>query len=140
MIVGLGIDSVEIERFADWHTYPEQQLRKILSASEIEYCKDNPLLSAQRFAVRFAVREAFFKVFNSSAPQNYVPFLTCCKSLTLTHTPQGAPLLHIDWKLLGVSTPSCSPLVSLTHTRTTATACVLLQSAVAPTFSSTCAS
>lgn len=127
MIVGLGIDSVEIERFTAWHTYPEIQLRKILSAEEIAYCKQNKLLSAQRFAVRFAAREAFFKAWNSAAPENYIPFLTCCRSLTLTHNTNGAPLLQINWKILGSDTPLFTPLISLTHTTTTATACIFLQ-------------
>ncbi|MFC1870769.1 4'-phosphopantetheinyl transferase superfamily protein [Candidatus Dependentiae bacterium] len=127
MIIGLGIDSVEIERFTSWYDYPEQQLLKILSMPEIEYCKENKQLSAQRFAVRFAAREAFFKAFNSSLPEIYIPFLTCCRSLTLTHNHHGAPQLHINWKLLGFSEPQCTPLISLTHTGTTASASILLQ-------------
>ncbi len=127
MIAGLGIDSVEIERFNSWYNYPDQQLLKLLSMPEIEYCKKNKLLSAQRFAVRFALREAFFKAFNSTNPKNYIPFLTCCRGLTLTHNRNGAPQLQIDWQLLGFSEAPYSPLASLTHTRTIASATVLLQ-------------
>ena len=29
MIRGIGIDSVEIDRFADWHTFSDERLRKI---------------------------------------------------------------------------------------------------------------
>lgn len=127
MIAGLGIDSVEIERFNSWYSYPDQQLLRILSMPETEYCKENQLLSAQRFAVRFALREAFFKAFNITNPKNYIPFLTCCRSLSLTHNRHGAPQLQIDWPLLGFSKAQYSPLVSLTHTRTTASATILLQ-------------
>lgn len=127
MIVGLGIDSTEITRFSEWHSYPEKQLQKILSIPEINYCKSSKPLSAQRFAVRFAIREAFFKAFNSTLPKHYVPFLTCCKSLTLTHTSQGVPLLDINWPLLGFQEPPYTPLISLTHTRTTASATILLK-------------
>ncbi|EKD48706.1 MAG: hypothetical protein ACD_64C00176G0003 [uncultured bacterium] len=127
MITGIGIDAVEIERFAAWHTYPEKQLLKILSAEEIAYCKENPRLSAQRFAVRFATREAFFKAWNSAAPEQYIPFLTCCRSLTLKHNSNGAPLLHINWHILGFNSPLFFPLITLTHTNTTAIASVVLQ-------------
>ena len=127
MIMGLGIDSVDIERFSKWHTYSSAQLRKILSSQEIEYCKQSKLLSAQRFAVRFAVREAFFKAWNSALPENYIPFLTCCRSLSLTRNTHNAPLLHVDWEVLGSTTPLFTPLVSLTHTTSIATACIFLK-------------
>ena len=38
MILGIGIDAVEIERFKDWHTKPVNQLMRIFSAEEIAYC------------------------------------------------------------------------------------------------------
>jgi phosphopantetheine--protein transferase-like protein len=127
MIMGLGIDSVDIQRFSEWHTYSSAQLRRILSNQEIEHCKQNKLLSAQRFAARFAIREAFFKAWNSALPENYIPFLTCCRSLSLTRNRHNAPLLQIDWAILGNNAPLFTPLVSLTHTASIATACIFLK-------------
>ncbi len=127
MIMGLGIDSVDIQRFSEWHRYNSTQLRKILSSQEIEYCKQNKLLSAQRFAVRFAVREAFFKAWNSAFPEDYIPFLTCCRSLSLMRNTHNAPLLQVDWAVLGSNIPLFIPLVSLTHTASIATACIFLK-------------
>ncbi len=126
MIFGLGIDTVEIQRFAQWHAYSSAQLRRILSSPEITYCKQSQLLSSQRFAVRFAVREAFFKAWNSAFPDHYIPFLTCCRSLTLTRNIHNAPQLEIDWAVLGLNTPRFTPLISLTHTSSLATACIFL--------------
>ncbi len=127
MIIGLGIDSVDVHRFSEWHQYPHKQLQKILSLQEIEYCQAIPLLSAQRFAVRFAAREAFFKALNSAFPEKYIPFLTCCRSLAITHNRHKAPILTVDWTILGHPTPSFTPLISLTHTATVATACIFIQ-------------
>ncbi len=127
MIMGLGIDSVDIKRFSEWYRYSSTQLGRILSSQEIEYCKQNELLSAQRFAVRFAVREAFFKAWNSALPENYIPFLTCCRSLILMRNTHNAPLLQVDWTVLGSNIPLFTPLVSLTHTASIATACIFLK-------------
>ncbi len=130
MIMGLGIDSVEIERFASWHTKP--WLGRILSAQEIDYCLSNSLLAPQRFAVRFAVREALYKALSQAIPGHSIPFLTLCRAITLENQ-SSSPVLRVDWKLLQ---PYASPdfqdncphiLASLTHTRVTATAIVIIE-------------
>ena len=91
MILGIGIDSVEIERFAHWHTYSDHSLSRIFSAEEIAYCRANPVLATQRFAVRFAAREALYKALSTAAPGNTIPFLTLCRAVTITHSASGAP-------------------------------------------------
>lgn len=128
MITGVGIDSVEIKRFQNWHTYPKKQLLKVFTETEITYCLSQPNQSAQRFAARFAVREAFFKALCSSYPEIKFPFLTCCKAIEVKHYPNGAPFLAIAWQQLNM--PQEAPIqaiCSLTHTDNTATALVILQ-------------
>ena len=56
MICGIGVDSVEIERFALWLDYSKKRLSRIFSLEEIEYCLQQKNKSAERFAVRFAAR------------------------------------------------------------------------------------
>jgi holo-[acyl-carrier protein] synthase len=130
MIVGLGIDSVEIERFASWHTKP--WLGRILSAQEIDYCLSNTRLAPQRFAVRFAAREALYKALSGAIPGHTIPFLTLCRAATLENQ-NSPPALRVDWKLLQPHAPpdfQGNPLhilVSLTHTRVTATAIVIIE-------------
>lgn len=129
MIVGMGIDSVQVQRFNDWSTIPLTQLKKVFSEEEIAYCLKVPRLSAQRFAVRFAVREAFFKAF-SVMQKSPLPFLRVCKTLQLMHTDNNVPLLKVDWPKLAIDpNESNSFLVhcSLTHTADAATACVILE-------------
>lgn len=61
MILGIGIDLVDVRRMEGiifrWH---ERFLRRIFTEREIRYCnnKKNP---AQRFATRYAAKEAFIK-------------------------------------------------------------------------------
>lgn len=127
MINGIGIDSTEINRFANWHSMPIAQLKRIFSPAEIEYSLESPPLSPQRFAVRFAAKEAFFKAWNSALPTHYAPFLTFCRAVSLTHGAHNAPKLEIHYNLLPLINRTIHPLISLTHTQTTATAFVFLQ-------------
>lgn len=124
MILGIGIDSVEIERFKEWHTYSEKSLSRIFSESEIAYCLSCPAKSAERFAARFAAREAFLKAFHQAMPAINIPLLTLCKAIKIAKAANGAPLITIDWPLLK-SEPLCC-LVSWTHTKATATAIILI--------------
>lgn len=61
MIIGIGIDLVDVRRMEGiifrWH---EKFLRRVFTEREIRYCnnKKNP---AQRFATRYAAKEAFIK-------------------------------------------------------------------------------
>lgn len=119
----VGIDSVEIARFAYWHLKSQKQLYRIFSDEEIAYSLAQPILSAQRFAVRFAVREAFYKAVNQLAPP-ITSYLTVCKAIAVAHHEHGFPYLIIDWDLLGVQAREIS--IALTHSKTIATAVVFL--------------
>lgn len=126
-MIGLGIDSVEIERFAHWCAYPKKSLMRIFSETEIEYCLSSPSLSAQRFAARFAAREAFLKALSSIHPEHRFALLTVCKSLEIAHNSNGSPRLIANWGRLLPNLVSASGMAcafSLTHTQTTATAIV----------------
>ncbi len=132
MIIGLGIDSIEIERFAHWHRFSKQSLLRIFSDEEITVCLQSETNAAERLAARFAVREAFFKAIQSAYPTTPIPFLSICRIISLSNAQNGSPTLIINGDMLqkltnnAISSP-LSSLVSITHTRTTATACVLLQ-------------
>lgn len=130
MILGIGIDTVDVARFATWHTYTPQQLRRIFSHEEITYALSTPHLFAQRLAVRFAAREALFKAL--SAAGLHIPFLTLCKATTLIKSPNGVPRFLLNWHLLqkykgAVDGATVSLNLSLTHTATTATAYVVVE-------------
>lgn len=124
MIRGIGIDTVDIARFAQWHAFSKNMLERILSDQEIEYCLLNTQKSAQRFAVRFAAREALYKAL--SAYSSPPPFLTLCKAVCIIQKPGSAPMLQINWNLLPTINPSLAHL-SLTHTQTSACAFVILE-------------
>lgn len=131
MIQGIGIDIIEIDRFTHWHTFQSAQLQRIFSIAEIAYCLEYEKLSAERFAVRFAAREAFYKAIQAAYPKTSLSFLTSCRAVYLAHNQQGIPQLSINWELLSARTSPIRPLishVSLSHSRTIATAIVVLES------------
>src|SRR5579872_519288 len=127
MIVGLGIDAVEISRFERWKSYSLHQLKRVFSAQEIAYCLAQPNKSAERLAARFAAREAFYKALSAAAPDFAMPFLTVCAKIAVMNTP---PALAVDWDYLsraGVTLPELKTHLSLTHTGSTAIAVVILE-------------
>ncbi len=94
MIIGIGVDSVEIERFSHWSTYNYKQLSRIFSAQEIEYSLSISAKSAERFAVRFAAKEAFVKSlgtgFNDKVSMN---------DISIDNDDKGKPYYDINKKL-----------------------------------------
>ena len=130
MIKGIGIDSVEIERFINWPKRPVKELQKIFSEKEITYCLANKQKAAERFAARFAAKEALFKALSQIIPHNNIPFLTVCKYAYISKECNGNPFLNIDWQALSREKKkknSYKSFVSLTHTKNIATAIVIVE-------------
>lgn len=130
MIIAIGIDSIEIKRFAHWHTYTDTQLQRIFSAHEISYCLNNKQKLAERFAVRFAAREALWKAVCQAWPEHEIPFLFLCRNIEILHTPKGVPFFNFH-QLLANQAPFLTESnihISLTHTRDIATAIALISS------------
>lgn len=128
MIRGIGIDSVKVARFNNWYTYSEKTLLRIFSAKEIEYCLQYEQLSAQRFAARFAAKEAFLKAISSMYPDHQFFLLKICKHVSINKNWNKSPQLVVDWLQLSQKTPYLKAQTSLTHTAITAIAIVILES------------
>jgi len=126
MIVGIGIDAVEVEKCAQWAQQPPHTLERVFSPAEISYSFAQPRLTAQRLAARFAAREAFFKALAQANLAHNIPFLTLCKRVEVTKAFAGAPMLTVDWQRLIHDARQPIVLLSLTHTSSLAMAYVLL--------------
>lgn len=130
MIIGIGVDSVEIERFRCWQNYSRKKLIKLFSEQEINYCLKNQTKSAQRFAAYFAVREAAYKALSQIIEP--VPFLTLCQYIQIIKNPDNSPVLTINWSNLRLKNSNftgnkINAFVSITHTKTMATAFIILE-------------
>jgi phosphopantetheine--protein transferase-like protein len=104
-----------------------KQLARILSQEEINYCMSNQHKSAERFAARFAVREAFYKALLHYYPTKKFPLLTVCRALNATKAPNGSGIILVDWALLNIPADNIHVHVSWAHSATTATAMVILE-------------
>jgi len=124
MLVGTGIDVVEIERIAQSiERYGERFLRRVFTEGEIAYCQRKKN-GAESFAARFAAKEAAAKALGTGIQQGIV-----WSEIEVRREPGGRPTLHFSGraleraKKLGVKHVS----LSLTHDRKTAMAAVHLE-------------
>ena len=118
-MIHLGIDALDIHRCSDWSTYQKDRLRRLFSENEIQYCLTNKAKAAERFAVRFAAKEALFKAL---APIKRLPLLRLYRYSQVIFTPH--PSMEVNWAALGIEPWQVQ--LSLTHTETTAIAAILL--------------
>lgn len=124
MIVGSGVDIIEVARIAETlERYGARFRKRVYRTEEIEYCmrKHN---AAESFAARFAAKEAAAKALGTGI-QNGVGW----RDLEIVRAPSGRPSLLFHGRAetiarrLGVRSAS----VSLSHTRNYALAQVLLE-------------
>lgn len=124
MILGTGIDCVDIVRFNHWHKKSLEELAHMFAPAEITYCLENTIKSAERFAVRFAAKEAFAKAF--AAWQNRItPLSLICKAVHVTKNAQNVPCLSIEWIALNAPHGAICHL-TLSHSNTVAIAQVII--------------
>ncbi|HKR28611.1 MAG TPA: holo-ACP synthase [Acidobacteriaceae bacterium] len=124
MLVGTGIDLVEVDRIAhSIERFGERFLERIFTAEEIAYCRARAA-SAESFAARFAAKEAGAKALGTGI-QHGVSW----KELEVRRLPGQRPTLHLSGRArtiagqLGVQRVS----LSLTHTKALAMATVHLE-------------
>jgi holo-[acyl-carrier protein] synthase len=124
MLVGTGIDVVEIERIAaSVERYGDRFLGRIFTTGEIAYCQRKKN-SAESFAARFAAKEAGAKALGTGI-QHGVTWT----EIEVRRERGGRPTLHFHGRALamaerlGVRRAS----LSLTHSKTVAMAAVQLE-------------
>lgn len=113
---------VDIARFTHFHTYPIKQLNRIFSLDEIEHCLHSPTKSAERFAARFAFKEALFKALAHQTGMPPCPLLVLFKHASLGR--ERVPEVKINWHALGFNQQKA--IASFTHTKNTACSVVVI--------------
>lgn len=124
MLIGTGIDVVEIERIArSIERYGPRFLERIFTPAEIAYCQRRKNC-AESFAARFAAKEAGAKALGTGI-QHGVTWA----EIEVRRAPGERPTLHFSGRAreradrLGVKQVS----LSLTHSQTVAMASVHLE-------------
>jgi len=122
-MIHVGIDSIDIYRFNHWISFSHKKLLRIYSHEELSYCCAVPIKTAERLAVRFAAKEAFYKAIFPLLRKPLSVF-TVAKQCSVSYTAQGNPELLVTWSKLEITPRNLS--LSLTHSTTIATAIVIV--------------
>jgi holo-[acyl-carrier protein] synthase len=121
MIIGVGVDIVEVERFKKLHEkWGEHFLKKIFTDREIDYClsKKN---SYQHLAGRFAVKEAVSKAISTGWTGNFR-----WKDVEVLNDKRGKPFAFFHNKLKE-ELNSCSVHISISHSQNYAVAFAIIE-------------
>ena len=122
MILGIGIDQIEVARVARNVELPEF-LAKVYSSAEIKYCQARGI-PKQHFAARFAAKEAMLKALGTGLHGGFR-----LSEIAVLPDETGRPVMHLEGKVkahlakLGVSNIQ----VSLSHLKDIACAIVILE-------------
>jgi len=125
MIIGTGIDVVEIARFRNvLERLKDRFTFRVFTPGEIEFCLGHRD-PAPHFAARFAAKEALFKALGTGWAQG-VTWL----DVEVHRERQGAPVmrLHGEAEKLSSSKGTTRVHLSLSHTEQWAVATVILES------------
>lgn len=124
MIVGIGVDVVEIRRFGEvLERQKDRFIQRVFTAGEQEYCRAHrdPV---PHFAARFAAKEALFKALGTGWAKG-VSWL----DVGVRREGQGAPILVLrgEAERISVSLGARKVHLSLSHTNESAVAVVILE-------------
>jgi holo-[acyl-carrier protein] synthase len=123
MIVGIGIDMIEVDRVTEKIDKDHGFKEKIFSASEIKFC-ESKLNRGENYAARFAAKEAFLKATGQGLTLSY----NLC-DIEIASDQNGKPLMVLK----GTFEQKASECnwtkihVSLSHLKTVACAVVIIE-------------
>ena len=123
MILGLGIDIVEVSRLEKW-LKDNKLLQRFFSEEEIEYVLSKENGAARSLAVRFAAKEAYGKALGTGLKG------ITLKNILVTNNPNGKPELTLfgDAAIQFKRIHGTHIHLSLTHESNMAIAGVILES------------
>jgi holo-[acyl-carrier protein] synthase len=124
MLIGVGIDIIEVERIAIRVGRDSGFRDLVFSKDEIRYC-ESKTFPFQHFAARFAAKEAFLKAVGTGWDTGL-----SFREIEILNDSKGKPIIRISGETekqllpLGIRTIH----VSMSHLKSTATAVVILES------------
>lgn len=122
MIIGLGIDIVEVSRLEKW-LKDNRLLQRFFSEEEIEYVLSKENGAARSLAVRFAAKEAFGKALGTGLAGIKL------KDIVVVNDRTGRPFLKVSGTALEAlkKKGGAALHLSLSHEKTTAAAVVIIE-------------
>jgi holo-[acyl-carrier protein] synthase len=126
VILGTGIDMIEIERIArSIERYGTRFLERVYTPGEIAYCQRKRRNAAESFAARFAAKEAAAKALGTG-----IGFGVTWREIEVSREPAGRPLLLLHGRAAQIAGAmgARNSSLSITHTRMESMAMVVLES------------
>lgn len=124
MIIGIGLDVVEIDRIARaLARHGGRFAPRFFTPREQSYChRGGPRVAAARFAARFAAKEAFVKALGTGFVGG------AWRDIEVIHDGTGRPQIYLGgaWTAQTAALGVVQVFVSLTHARQYAAAQVIL--------------
>ncbi len=123
MVVGLGVDIVEVERIRKALEDQPAMIRRVFTRPEAEYCTGRKN-QYQHFAGRFAAKEAALKALGTGWAEGIR-----WRDVEVSSEPSGKPLLHFHGRAREVfdSLDASTIFLTITHARAYAVAVVMLE-------------
>jgi holo-[acyl-carrier protein] synthase len=124
MIIGTGIDIIEVERIAERVGRDSGFRDLVFSKDEMNYCEAKAF-RFEHYAARFAVKEAFLKAIGRGWDSGLA-----LNEIEVVNQSNGKPVLRLS----GLTEKTLAPLgirsihISLSHLKSVATAIVILES------------
>ena len=127
MIFGIGTDILDVDRIKKKLSASGMDLmERLFTAEEIEYCTAGASqnVEAQRFAGRFAAKEAFLKALGTGLRSSIT-----WHDMVISHTSMGKPEMRVRGRAASILDENRITAIhlSISHTKTFATAMVVLE-------------
>jgi holo-[acyl-carrier protein] synthase len=121
MVIGLGIDIIEIARVKkSIDRYGDSFLNKVFTENEISYC-NSKFNKYQHFAARFATKEAVYKAMTSGWKEGLR-----WKDIEVQNDTSGMPSIKTSGKLKSLLAENTQLKVSISHSDNYVTAVAII--------------
>jgi holo-[acyl-carrier protein] synthase len=122
MIVGIGIDMIEVDRVVEKIEKHKGFKEKVFSQGEIEFCEANR--KSENYAARFAAKEAFLKATGLGLMLGHE-----LSNIEVLHDANGKPYINLagDFRIQAEKNGWNLIHLSLSHLREVACAVVIIE-------------
>jgi len=121
MVLGLGIDIIEIERIKkSIERYGDRFLNKVFTNEEIKYC-NSKFNKYQHYAARFAAKEAVYKALTSGWKEGLR-----WKDIEIQNDASGMPSINSTGKLQSFLSGDTQLRISISHSQNYVTSVAII--------------
>jgi len=121
MIIGIGLDMIEVDRIEEKVSRENGFKEMIFSPSEIAYCESNAH-PAEHYAARFAAKEALLKALGKGFTISY-----SLNQIIIEHDDNGKPVVSLTGPFKALEEGWKKVHLSMSHLKSIASAIVIIE-------------